>query len=139
MAKLASLVAALGLTTAAPAMACDCVRLDPKGPHFNADLDRIAAYYPVAAQGVLESDGQFAWRFRPTREWRGLSQSSYRIELISDCSLGPDELRDIIGKPVFLLLSGDGKRFEISRCVNLLGADIEGAIRHRIGENCSRH
>ena len=129
-------MAVLSLMAATPALACDCIRLDPKGPRFAADLDRIASHYPVAAEGVLESDGEYAWRFRPTHEYRGLKQQSYPVALISDCSLGADELNNIIGKPVFVLLAGEGNRFEISRCVNFLGAEIEQAIRQRIGENC---
>ena len=136
MVRIAALIALLGLTAASPGLACDCIRLDPNGPNFAADLDRIAAYYPVAAEGVLESDGEFAWRFRPTHEYRGLKQASYPVELISDCSLGPDELGHIVGKPVFLLLAGEKNRFEISRCVNFLGADVEQAIRDRIGKRC---
>jgi hypothetical protein len=128
-------ISALSLM-ATPASACDCIRLDPKGPHFAADLDRIAAYYPVVAEGVLEPDGQYAWRFRPTREIRGHKQASYPIELISDCSLGPDELKAMIGKRIFVLLAGDGNRFEISRCVNFLGGEIEQQIRQRIARDC---
>ena len=131
-----SFALALGLTMASPALACDCIRLEPSGPHFAADLDRIAAYYPVAAEGVLEADGDFAWRFRTTREFRGFKRESYRIELISDCSLGPDELRPLVGKPMFALLAGEGNRFEISRCVNLQGAEIEREIRQRIARDC---
>lgn len=134
--RFATLVFAAGMAGASPALTCDCIRLDPQGPHFAADLDRIAAYYPVAAEGVLETEGEFAWRFRPVREYRGLKAASYKIDLISDCSLAPDELRAIAGKPIFVLLSGNGDRFEISRCVNLQGAEIEQEILRRISENC---
>ncbi len=130
----------LGLSS--PALACDCVRLDPNGPHFKADLDRVAEYYPVAAEGVLEGDGPYAWRFNPTREYRGPGKSSYSITLISDCSLAPQELNAVLGKPIFVLLAagpGDHQRhYEISRCVNLLGADIENALRARILSRCKR-
>ena len=60
-----------------PALACDCIRRDPQGPRFAEDLERIAKYYPVAAEGVVEADGPYAWRFRPTREYRGPGKASY--------------------------------------------------------------
>jgi hypothetical protein len=118
------------------AAACDCVRLLPESPRFQADLDRIAAFYPVAAEGVLEVAGPYAWRFRPTQEYRGPGEQAYPIDLISDCSLAPDELRALLGKPVFVLLSGSGNHYEISRCVNFLGRDIDAAIRTRIEGGC---
>jgi hypothetical protein len=116
------------------------VRLVPGSPQFESSVDRIALYYPVAAEGVIESDGPYAWRLRPTREYRGPRQASYRIELLSDCSLDPQAMRSVIGKTVFVLLSeGQGQNrgsYEIQRCVNLLGADVEEAIRARIGADC---
>jgi hypothetical protein len=124
------------LLASAPAAACDCIRLDPKGPHFASDLDRIAKYYPVAAEGVVEADGEYAWRFRPTHEYRGPAKVSYPIELISDCSLEPQAMKALIGKPVFLLLAGGPDHYEASRCVNLLGGETERAIRHRITSSC---
>ena len=138
--------AAVGLlllaSLSSPAIACNCVRLDPKAPRFGSDLDRIAEHYPVAAEGVLENDGPYAWRFTPTREYRGPGKRSYPIALISDCSLAPQELAPFIGKPVFVLLvEGPGDHqgsYEISRCVNLLGADIENALRARIMKACKR-
>lgn len=134
--KIAILTIAGALLAPSPALACDCIRLDPNGPHFAADLERITAHYPIAAEGVLEPDGELAWRFRPTREYRGLKQASYPIDLISDCSLSPGELTAIIGKPLFVLLGGHGNRFEISRCVNFLSPDVEQAIRRKIADNC---
>lgn len=128
---------AFGLLLAStPAAACDCITLDPKGPRFATDLDRIAQYYPVAAEGVLERDGEFAWRFRATQEYRGPGKASYRVELISDCSLEPAAMKAIIGKPVFLLLAGGPDRYEASRCVNLLGGEAESAIRNRFRRSC---
>ena len=124
------------LLVSTPAAACDCVRLDPSGPHFASDLDRIAKYYPVAAEGVLEADGDYAWRFRPTREFRGSTKASYAIELISDCSLDPQAMNAVVGKPIFLLLVGGPDRYEASRCVNLLGGETEAAIRHRVARIC---
>jgi len=121
---------------ASPAFACDCVRLIPGSSNFARDLDEIAKFYPVAAEGVIAADGPYAWRFTPIREYRGPGQSSYRIELGSDCSLGPDEMKAIIGKPVFLLLGGGPKRYEAGRCVNLQSPDVETAIRHRITRDC---
>jgi len=130
------------MLASAPAAACDCIRLIPNGPHFNSDLDRIAQYYPVAAEGVLEADGPYAWRFRPTREYRGPRKQSYPVTLISDCTLAPEELTTLIGKPIFVLLverPGDHKgSYELSRCVNLLGAEIENALRARITTRCKR-
>jgi hypothetical protein len=128
---------AASLFWAAPAAACDCITLDPKGPHFTRDLDRIAQYYPVAAEGVVVADGPYSWRFRTTREYRGTGAASYPIDLISDCSLGPDEIGKIIGKPVFLVLAGGPDRYEASRCVNLLGAEVDAAIRKRIIGSCN--
>jgi hypothetical protein len=124
------------LLASGPAAACDCIRLDPTGPHFASDIERIAKFYPVAAEGVLEADGQYAWRFRPTREYRGLGKASYAIELISDCSLDPQTMKGLIGKPVFLLLAGGPDRYEASRCVNLLGTEIDAAIRNRVASSC---
>ena len=129
----ASIVCSLA---APPALACDCVRLIPGSRHFASDLDAIAKFYPVAADGVLERAGAYGWRFTPTREYRGPKQASYRIELGSDCSLAPDEMNALIGRRVFLLLSGGPERYEAGRCVNLLGADVEGAIRARIADSC---
>jgi hypothetical protein len=130
------------MLASAPAAACDCVRLIPNGPHFESDLYRIAKYYPVAAEGVLERDGPYAWRFNTTREYRGPGKRSYPIALISDCTLAPQELNALIGKPIFVLLvegPGDHKgNYEISRCVNLLGPDIENALRARISTECKR-
>lgn len=122
-----------------PAIACDCITLDPKLPRFASDLDRIALYYPVAAEGVVEADGPYAWRFRPTREYRGPGKASYAIDLVSDCSLAPDEMKRLIGKPVFLLLAGGPGRYEASRCVNLLGGETEAAIRERVAGSCKPH
>lgn len=119
-----------------PAAACDCITLDPKGPHFASDLDRIAQFYPVAAEGVVEANGPYRWQFRPTREYRGTGAAAYPIDLLSDCSLAPDEIGKIAGKPVFLLLAGSPGRYEASRCVNLLGADVDLAIRKRIIGSC---
>ena len=140
MTRTLRILAVLGsLLAANPAAACDCVRLIPSGPHFAEDLDGIAKFYPVAAEGVVEADGPYAWRFRPTREYRGLGKASYTIDLISDCSLGPQEMQKIIGKPVFLLLAGGPDRFEAGRCVNLLGAEIGAAIRSRVAKSCPQH
>ena len=137
MTRTLRILAVLGsLLAANPAAACDCVRLIPSGPHFAEDLDGIAKFYPVAAEGVVEADGPYAWRFRPTREYRGLGKASYTIDLISDCSLGPQEMQTIIGKPVFLLLAGGPDRFEAGRCVNLLGGEAEAAIRKRVIGSC---
>jgi hypothetical protein len=76
------------------------------------------------------------------REYRGPGQASYRVELISDCSLSPEEMKEIIGKRVFLLLAagtgGSAGRYEASRCVNLLGADVEAALRARLTRACPR-
>jgi hypothetical protein len=124
---------------ASPAIACDCVSLIPGSPRFEADLNAIAAHYPVAAEGVLEKHG-YDWRFRPIREYRGPKRPFYLVTLMSDCSLAPDELDRLVGKPVFLLLSeGQGPydgRYEAGRCVNLLGEDIDRAIRTRIDGDC---
>ena len=51
-------------------------------------------------------------------------------------------MQSIIGKPVFLLLNegaaqGHGS-YEIQRCVNLLEADVERAIRAKIAMNCTQ-
>ena len=123
-----------------PALACDCVRLIPGSPRFQADVDRIAEYYPVAAEGVLEADGAYAWRFTPTREYRGPRHAAYRIQLLSDCSLDALELKSLIGKPVFLLLAeGEGQyrgTYEIGRCVNRQSPEVETAIRARTGTGC---
>lgn len=124
------------LLASAPAAACDCVRLDPSGPHYTSDLDRIAKYYPIAAEGVLEADGDYAWRFHATHEYRGPGKASYAIELISDCSIEPQTMKGLIGKPVFLLLAGGPDRYEASRCVNLLGGDADAAIRARVLSLC---
>jgi hypothetical protein len=127
------------LLVSAPAVACDCVQVDPKGPHFAADLDRIAKFYPVAAEGVLEADGDYAWRFRSTHEYRGSRKVTYAIELTSDCSLEPATMKELIGKPIFLLLAGGPNHYEASRCVNLLGDNIDAAIRNRIRSKCRLH
>src|SRR4051794_12775620 len=84
-----ALVLAIVSLTAGPALACDCVRLIPGSPRFQSDVDRVAQYYPVAAEGVLEPDGPYAWRFRTEHEYRGPGLGSYPVELISDCSLAP--------------------------------------------------
>lgn len=136
MAKTLAAITLAASLWAHPAAACDCITLDPKGPHFASDLDRIAQYYPVAAEGVVERDGPYSWRFRTTREYRGSGAASYPIDLISDCSLAPDEIGKIIGKPVLLLLAGGPDRYEASRCVNLLGADTDAAIRKRVISSC---
>ncbi len=131
-----TLLAGVGsLMISSAAVACDCVRFFPESPHFEADLDRIAQF-PVAAEGVLEAAGPYSWRLRTTREYRGPGKRTYDIDLISDCSLGPDELRALIGKPVFVLLSGVGERYEISRCANFLGPEIDAAIRTRLTAHC---
>jgi hypothetical protein len=121
-------------------MACDCIRLIPGGPHFAADLDRIVQYYPVAAEGVVSADGPSAWRFFPTREYRGRGLKSYPITLIIDCSLAPDEMKAVIGKPIFALLAegpGDHRgTFELSRCVNLQSPAVEKEMRARLGADC---
>ena len=141
MTRFAYLLAGLALAPAA-ANACDCIRLSHEAPRFKEEIDRIAAYYPVAAEGVLESDGSYRWRFVPTREFRGPAQKSYSIDLISDCSLAPDELNALLGMPVFALLAegaGDYRgRYELNRCVNLQAPDVENAIRERIGAGCTR-
>lgn len=136
VARILQALAFASILASTPAAACDCIGLDPKGPHFAADLDRIARYYPVAAEGVVEANGPYAWRFRPTREYRGLGKASYLIDLLSDCSLDPAEMKAIIGKPVFLLLGGGPDRFAASRCVNLLGGETEAAIRSRVAKSC---
>jgi hypothetical protein len=123
----------------APAAACDCVGLDPKGPHFAADLDRIAKYYPIAAEGVIEAQGDYAWRFSPTHEYRGPGKPSYAVELASDCSLDPQTMKALVGKPVFLLLAGGPDHYEANRCVNLIGGQVEAAIRRRVVSSCRPH
>ena len=137
---LTGLAFVVALLAAQPALACDCIRLNPKAPRFAEDVDRIAQYYPVAAEGVLEPDGPYAWRFNPTREYRGPGKKSYSISLISDCSLAPQELNPLVGKSIFVLLAeglGDHQgHYEISRCVNLLDGEIEKAIRARILTTC---
>lgn len=137
MARFAFLLGLLACLPAA-ASACDCITLSPDFPRFESDLDRIAAYYPVAAEGVLAADGPYAWQFRATKEYRGPRQASYRVELVSDCSLGPDEITPLIGRSIFLLLSGGPERYEVSRCVNLQPPEVEKAIRARIGGSCKR-
>ena len=130
----------LALIASAPALACDCVSLIPGSPNFERDLDAIAKYYPVAAEGVLEKQG-YDWRFRPTQQYRGPKQPFFLVTLMSDCSLAPDELDALIGRRVFLLLSGgrgsyEG-RYEAGRCVNLQSPDVEAAIRNRINADCA--
>ncbi len=141
MIRLAFLLASLAFAPAA-ANACDCVRLSPAYPRFQADLDRIAAYYPVAAQGLIKADGPYRWRFIPTREFRGPGKKSYSVDLISDCSLAPDEMNALIGRPILALLvegPGDHKgRYELSRCVNVQAPDVEKAIRERFLRACTR-
>lgn len=137
MHKFAIAIAA-GLFAASPAAACDCMTLFPGSARFEADLDRIVQFYPVAAEGVVEADGSYAWRFTPTREYRGPRQASYRIELGSDCSIDPGVMQAMIGKPVFLLLSGGPERYEAQRCVNLVADDVSAAIRRRYSEGCNR-
>jgi hypothetical protein len=123
-------------------LACDCVRLVPGTPRFQADIDAIAAFYPVAAEGVIERDGPYAWRFRTTHEYRGPRQGAYRITLISDCSLGPDEMNALLGKAIFALLvegPGDHKgNYELGRCVNLQGSGVEKALRERMTAGCPK-
>src|SRR4051794_37831380 len=92
---------ALAIMSATPTLACDCLSLIPGSPRFESDLDGIVQFYPVVAEGAVEVDGPYAWRFTPTREYRGPRQESYRIELGSDCSIAPDEMKALIGKPVF--------------------------------------
>ena len=127
---------------APPALACDCIRLDPSFPRFEADLDRIAEYYPVAVEGIVQADGPYRWRLLPTREFRGPGLKSYSIDLISDCSLAPDEMKALINRRIFALLAegpGDHSgRYELSRCVNLQSPEVEKSIRKRIGEACRR-
>jgi len=125
------------LIAAGPALACDCVGLIPGSPNFTRDLDAIAKFYSVAAEGRVEVDGPHAWRFIPAREYRGSGKASYRIELSSDCSLAPGEMKALIGNPVFLLLSGGPDHYEAGRCVNLQSPDVEAAIRDRIKAGCS--
>jgi len=141
VARFAFLIAGLALAAATPAFACDCVTLIPGGPRFQSDLDGIAQYYPVAADGILEADGPYAWRFTPTHEYRGPSQRAYRIELLSDCSLDPLEMKALLGKPIFLLLAeGQGQNrgsYEIGRCVNRQSPEVEKAIRARVGVGCA--
>ena len=139
MPRLRHLLALLAIGCASPALACDCVRLDPAFPHFEEELDRIAAFYPVAAEGVVEAAGPYAWRFRPTHEYRGAGKPSYRLELLSDCSLDPIEMKKMIGKRVFLLLSRGtgGDSYEAQRCVNLQAAPVEAAIRARVEASCT--
>ncbi|WP_309662712.1 hypothetical protein [Sphingomonas sp.] len=136
MARILIALAFASLLASTPALACDCVRLDPNGPHFASDLDRIAKFYPIAAEGVIEAQGDYAWRFRPTHEYRGPGKASYAIELIGDCSLEPPTMAKLIGKPVFLLLAGGPDRYEASRCVNLLGGAADAAIRDRVVKSC---
>jgi hypothetical protein len=135
-------VAAAVAATPTCAVACDCIRLIPGSKRFDADLDRIAAYYQVAADGVLEADGPYAWRLRPIREYRGRKQSSYPISLASDCSVDPQEMNRLVGKKIFVLLaegSGESKgRYELSRCVNLQSREVESAIRSRIDRRCEK-
>lgn len=132
-------VCALALASG-PALACDCVTLIAGSPHFQADLDRIAQFYPVAADGVLEGEEPYGWRFRTTREYRGPGFGSYSIQLLSDCSVDPVAMKGLIGRPVFLMLAvGQGQSrgtYEINRCVNLLGGDVEQAIRDKMGAGC---
>ena len=139
-ARKAALCAALSvalLVMEQPAHACDCVSLIPGGPNFSRDLEAIAEFYPIAGEGRVFADGPFAWRFVPTKEYRGPGQASYRIELSSDCSLSPDEVNSLIGRTVFLLLSGGPARYEAGRCVNLQSPAVESAIRHRIEMGCA--
>ena len=42
----------------------------------------------------------------------------------------------VIGKPVFLLLSGGPERYEAGRCVNRQSPEVKKAIRSRIGADC---
>jgi len=125
------------LVAAGPAHACDCVTLLPNNPRFPRDLEDIAQFYPVAAEGRVSPDGPYAWRFVPTREYRGPRQASYGIELSSDCSLSPEEMNSLIGRSVFLLLSGGPARYEAGRCVNLQSSAVESAIRHRVETGCT--
>lgn len=136
MPKIALCLAVILAAASAPANACDCVSLIPGSPRFEADLDRIVAYYPVVAEGVIEQDGAYAWRFRPTREYRGPRQPFYRIGLGSDCSIAPNEMNAMLGKPVFLLLSGGPEHYEAGRCGNLAGSDATAVIRARYAESC---
>lgn len=138
-----SLIVGAAICCSTPVLACDCIHLDPSFPNFETDLDRIEQFYPIAAEGVVEADGDFAWRLVPTREYRGPGKPFYRIELHSDCSLDPIEMKKLIGKSVFLLLSpGAGQNregYEAGRCVNLLGGAAEAAIRARFSGSCKPH
>ena len=141
MLRISQSLAAFASLCASPAIACDCVRLVPGSANFDADLNRIAKFYPVAGDGVLEHDGPYGWRFTPTREFRGTGAKSYRIVLASDCSLDPAAMDAKIGRPVFLLLSpassqNDAGAYEAQRCVNWLGTPADAALRHRVMERC---
>ena len=131
---------AAALLCSSPALACDCVTLIPGGPHFATDLERISAFYPVASEGGIRidrRDGSF--RFFPSHEVRGRGQSSYVLDQISDCSLSFEDLRAIVGKPVFLILAGGPEKYEVGRCINLLGGAAEDALREQFTRRCATH
>src|SRR5205085_10286193 len=115
------LAAAVAVPT--PALACDCRTLFPGSPNFARHVDEVAAYYSVAADGVVERDGPYGWRLRVTRELKGTGAATYSIVLSSDCSVDPQTMNALVGKPVFLLLApvstqGSKDAYEAGRCVN---------------------
>ena len=116
-------LAALPFAWSNPVFACDCRTLVPSSPNYQRDLEEVAAYYAVAADGVVERDGDFQWRLRVTRELKGPGLRIYRIVLSSDCSIDPQEMNQMIGKTVFLLLTpstvdGMTDAYEAGRCFN---------------------
>ena len=125
----------------APAMACNCVRLFPGTPQFEQDLGRILSHADIIAEGtIVQGHGPLLEPaiFRPSRVLRGQNRTVYRIGIqggegcvgISNGALTTRELA--VGTPILIILSGGPGVYEASRCANMLGPEVEAAIRNRL-------
>jgi hypothetical protein len=135
---MARLLTVFILIVATPALACDCVRLIPGGPHFDRDIAAIVDDATVIAEGVLIAPDTF----RATRVLKGPRRARYTIGLpegvVSDCTLYGRELDARIGEPTVIVLRGGPEHYEVSRCSNYQSRAVENAIRRRLGFEPSR-
>jgi hypothetical protein len=138
-----SLLAAamLAIPSGSPALACDCVRFIPGGPHFQRDLRNVAEAASVIMEGTIVRPmaglGEPAL-VRSVRVLKGSRKTSYQVGIVSDCSLVLGEAEANSGRPLLLVLSGGPELYEASRCANLLGAEFEQALEHHASRSCGR-
>lgn len=113
------------------ALACDCIRYVPGGPHAERDIAAITSYAAVILDAELVRPlGPLLEPaiVRPVRLLKGPKQKEYKVGVISDCALMLRAPEVKVGQRLRLILYGTADLYEASRCANLQSSEFDAAV-----------